>query len=135
MTAIGHSRNPCNEAAVVLLYAADDNLPKFFKTANGVRVQEVIVGKGPQVQPGDAVLIDYVLRRSNGYFIYGEYQQHVFKLGLRSTDVVVGILAVVVPRTKHSRGTLELLCCSDMPFSDASAGWRQHAYGDQAALM
>lgn len=115
MTAIGHSRNPCSEAAVVLLYAADDNLPKFFKTANGVRVQEVIVGKGPQVQPGDAVLIDYVLRRSNGYFIYGEYQQHVFKLGFRSADVV-GILAVVVLRTKHSRGTLSCYVVLTCPF-------------------
>lgn len=51
---------------------ADESLPKFFKTANGVRVQELVVGGGPVVQKGDAVLVDYVLRRANGYFIYGE---------------------------------------------------------------
>jgi hypothetical protein len=52
---------------------ADDALPKFFKTSNGVRVQELRVGQGPQAQQGDAVLIDFVLRRANGYFIYGEF--------------------------------------------------------------
>lgn len=57
---------------------ADDALPKFFKTANGVRVQELRVGQGPQAQQGDAVLIDFVLRRANGYFIYGEYSHRVF---------------------------------------------------------
>lgn len=51
---------------------ADDALPKFFKTANGVRVQELRVGSGPEAQKGDGVLIDYVLRRTNGYFIYGK---------------------------------------------------------------
>lgn len=33
--------------------------------------QELNVGTGPQAAPGDQVLFDYVLRRSNGYFIYG----------------------------------------------------------------
>jgi FKBP-type peptidyl-prolyl cis-trans isomerase len=45
--------------------------PKFYKTASGVKVQEVAPGRGGQAaQMGDAVLFDYVLRRSNGYFIY-----------------------------------------------------------------
>jgi hypothetical protein len=68
---------PCTCAlALVPLHlcpcTADDALPKFFKTANGVRVQELRVGQGPQAQQGDGVLIDFVLRRANGYFIYGE---------------------------------------------------------------
>lgn len=50
----------------------DEAAPKFYKTANGVRVQELAVGKGPEAHAGDAVLIDFVLRRANGYFIYGE---------------------------------------------------------------
>lgn len=60
---------------VLCCHVADDALPKFFKTSNGVRVQELLIGKGPQVQKGDAVLIDYVLRRANGYFIYGKCSQ------------------------------------------------------------
>lgn len=35
-------------------------------------MQELRVGSGPEAQKGDAVLIDYVLRRANGYFIYGK---------------------------------------------------------------
>lgn len=50
----------------------DDALPKFFKTNSGVKVQVLALGSGPVAQKGDAVLIDYVLRRANGYFIYGK---------------------------------------------------------------
>lgn len=73
----GAKQTPCThdaKARRLQLRAADDGLPKFFKTANGVRVQELLVGSGQQVQPGDAVLVDFVLRRANGYFIYGELQ-------------------------------------------------------------
>ena len=43
---------------------------RFFKTASGVKVQELAVGTGPPARDGDKVQLDYVLRRSNGYFIY-----------------------------------------------------------------
>jgi hypothetical protein len=33
-------------------------------------MQELVEGTGPTPQNGDTVLIDYVLRRPNGYFIY-----------------------------------------------------------------
>lgn len=64
----------------------DKSLPKFFKTANGVRVQELVVGSGPEVRKGDAVLVDYVLRRANGYFIYGTIEGVSFQ----PKDVPVG---------------------------------------------
>jgi hypothetical protein len=48
------------------------DLPKFFKTASGVKVQELLVGSGGvAAKKGDSILFDYVLRRANGYFIYG----------------------------------------------------------------
>ncbi|EFJ44741.1 hypothetical protein VOLCADRAFT_95114 [Volvox carteri f. nagariensis] len=49
----------------------DPNQPRFVKLPSGVRFQELNIGSGPVAGPGDAVLFDYVLRRSNGYFIYG----------------------------------------------------------------
>ncbi len=50
----------------------DPSAPRFAKLPNGVRYQELNVGgSGPTAGPGDTVLFDYVLRRSNGYFIYG----------------------------------------------------------------
>jgi hypothetical protein len=53
----------------------DEYAPKFFKTASGVKVQELAPGSGPTAQTGDFVLFDYVLRRANGYFIYGALQR------------------------------------------------------------
>lgn len=44
--------------------------PRFVKLFSGVRFQDLNVGSGPVAGPGDMVLFDYVLRRSNGYFIY-----------------------------------------------------------------
>jgi hypothetical protein len=49
----------------------DPSKPSFVKLPSGVRFQELNVGNGPTAGPGDTVLFDYVLRRSNGYFIYG----------------------------------------------------------------
>ncbi|GLC33373.1 hypothetical protein PLESTM_000054300 [Pleodorina starrii] len=49
----------------------DPSQPRFVKLPSGVRFQELNVGSGPMAGPGETVLFDYVLRRSNGYFIYG----------------------------------------------------------------
>lgn len=43
---------------------------RFVKLESGVRIQELEKGKGNAAKRGDRVEIDYVLRRSNGYFIY-----------------------------------------------------------------
>jgi hypothetical protein len=51
----------------------DDEQPRFFKTASGVKVQQLTAGSGPEAKPGDAILLDFVLRRANGYFIYSKY--------------------------------------------------------------
>lgn len=48
----------------------DDMQQRFFKLDNGVKVQQLTSGAGRQAEVGDRVLFDYVLRRSNGYFIY-----------------------------------------------------------------
>jgi hypothetical protein len=49
----------------------DDMQQKFYKLDNGVKVQQLVDGTGkPGAKAGDRVLFDYVLRRSNGYFIY-----------------------------------------------------------------
>ncbi len=39
---------------------------RFFKTKDGTKVQVLSEGSGPEAQPGDRVLIDYVLRRRYG---------------------------------------------------------------------
>ncbi|PNH00131.1 Peptidyl-prolyl cis-trans isomerase FKBP16-1, chloroplastic, partial [Tetrabaena socialis] len=49
----------------------DPTQPQFVRLPSGVRYQQLNVGSGPAAGSGDTVLFDYVLRRSNGYFIYG----------------------------------------------------------------
>lgn len=47
------------------------DMPEFEKLASGVVVQRLAEGQGVRVaQAGDVILLDYVLRRANGYFIY-----------------------------------------------------------------
>lgn len=40
----------------------DPNLPKFYRTPSGVKVQRLEAGSGPVAQLGDDVLFDYTLR-------------------------------------------------------------------------
>lgn len=58
----------------------DESAPKFSKTESGIRIQELANGSGPQAQTGSTVLFDYVLRRSNGYFIYGTLEGVSFQV-------------------------------------------------------
>ncbi|KAL4457260.1 hypothetical protein ABPG75_012125 [Micractinium tetrahymenae] len=68
----------------------DPSQPKFFRTDSGVRVQVLAEGAGPAAAAGDTVLVDFVLRRSNGYFIYGT----VDGVSFQPKDVPVGPVAL-----------------------------------------
>ena len=67
-------------------------------TADGTRVQELAVGDsgGRAARSGDRLLIDYVLRRANGYFIYSTVEGVSFQ----PADVPVGPVEVVLVREK-----------------------------------
>ncbi|KAB2096235.1 hypothetical protein ES319_A01G095000v1 [Gossypium barbadense] len=58
------------------LFAApmqDMNEPEVIRTlklSSGVRIQEIIEGEGRQARDGDYVQVNYVCRRSNGYFVH-----------------------------------------------------------------
>ena len=43
---------------------------RFSKAPSGTKIQELALGRGPAAENGKRVSIDFVLRRSNGYFIY-----------------------------------------------------------------
>ncbi|GMJ10451.1 FK506-binding protein 16-1 [Hibiscus trionum] len=45
------------------------------KLSNGVRIQEIIEGEGPEAHDGDYVQVNYVCRRSNGYFVHSTVDQ------------------------------------------------------------
>lgn len=67
----------------------DESAPKFFKTPSGIRVQELARGGGKPATPGSTVLFDYIIRRSNGYFIYSTVEGVSFQ----PRDVPVGPVA------------------------------------------
>lgn len=69
-----------------------DSLPPF-RDVDGVKMQEIIVGKGSEVVDGSQVSVKYVLRRSNGYFIdasYGFDRFETYTFRARSGDVIRG---------------------------------------------
>ncbi|KAL5548750.1 hypothetical protein UlMin_003981 [Ulmus minor] len=45
------------------------------KLPSGVRIQEIVEGKGAEAQEGKIVEINYVCRRSNGYFVHSTVDQ------------------------------------------------------------
>ncbi|KDP23637.1 hypothetical protein JCGZ_23470 [Jatropha curcas] len=45
------------------------------KLDSGVRIQEIIEGEGSEAHEGDVVEINYVCRRSNGYFVHSTVDQ------------------------------------------------------------
>lgn len=53
----------------------EPDLPRFRKTPNGVKIQEVTDGTGPEAKTGDILEFDFVCRRSNGYFVYSTVDQ------------------------------------------------------------
>mmetsp|Transcript_5290 Transcript_5290/g.11582 ORF Transcript_5290/g.11582 Transcript_5290/m.11582 type:complete len:238 (+) Transcript_5290:31-744(+) len=85
----------------------DKDTPKFYKTSSGVKVQELSSGSsaGAGAKEGDLVLLDYVLRRSNGYFIYGTIEGVSFQ----PKDVPVGPVALRLGDPKVVLGLQEVL--------------------------
>lgn len=45
------------------------------KLDSGVRLQDIVEGEGPEAREGDIVEINYVCRRSNGYFVHSTVDQ------------------------------------------------------------
>ena len=55
---------------------------------------------GPAAGPGTAVLLDYVLRRANGYFIYSSVEG----VSSQPRDVPVGPVALTLVRASEDGG-------------------------------
>lgn len=70
LTATALAKQASGDWSTPGLAQPDEMQQRFFKLDNGTKVQQLADGKGRQAVAGDRVLFDYVLRRSNGYFIY-----------------------------------------------------------------
>eukprot|EP00891_Asterochloris_glomerata_P007084 jgi/Astpho2/7084/e_gw1.00107.237.1_t len=78
-------------------------LCRFSKTASGVKVQELGLGKGKEARADSTVEVDFVLRRPNGYFIYSTVQGVSFQ----PKDVPIGPLDLNLGDGSTIRGLSE----------------------------
>ena len=71
----------------------DDNptLPKFTTLPSGVRFIDIVQGKGEEAVDGRSVSLQWVLRRSNGYFVDASSEHNfdpfVYKVGDQKTAI------------------------------------------------
>ncbi|XP_030509802.2 peptidyl-prolyl cis-trans isomerase FKBP16-1, chloroplastic isoform X1 [Cannabis sativa] len=71
------------------------------KLPNGVRFQEILEGEGPKASEGNRVEINYVCRRSNGYFVHSTVDQFSGEsspviLPLDENEIIKGLKDVIV---------------------------------------
>lgn len=82
----------------------DPDAPKFVKSASGVVTQELIRGTGERdAMPGDSVLVDFVVRRANGYFIYSTVEG----LSFQPRDIPTGPVKWTLKDDKLLPGLVE----------------------------
>ncbi|KAI3717939.1 hypothetical protein L1987_69879 [Smallanthus sonchifolius] len=71
------------------------------KLDSGVRIQDIIVGEGKEAREGDLVEVNYVCRRSNGYFVHSTVDQFSGEsspvvLPLNEREIIKGLKEVIV---------------------------------------
>ncbi|KAL0915420.1 hypothetical protein M5K25_015834 [Dendrobium thyrsiflorum] len=60
---------------------------RYQKLKSGVKIEEIVEGYGPETHEGDVVEINYVCRRSNGYFVHSTVNQ----LSGESNPVIISL--------------------------------------------
>ncbi|XP_025011915.1 peptidyl-prolyl cis-trans isomerase FKBP16-1, chloroplastic isoform X2 [Ricinus communis] len=71
------------------------------KFDNGVRIREIVDGKGQEAHEGDVVEVNYVCRRSNGYFVHSTVDQFSGEsspviLPLDENRIIKGLKEVII---------------------------------------
>ncbi|GLT79561.1 hypothetical protein SLA2020_510440 [Shorea laevis] len=62
-------------AAPILPDMKEPEIVRTLKLLSGVRIQEIVEGDGAEAHEGDSVEVNYVCRRSNGYFVHSTVDQ------------------------------------------------------------
>ncbi|KAD5507619.1 hypothetical protein E3N88_15322 [Mikania micrantha] len=71
------------------------------KLDSGVRIQDIVDGEGKEAHEGDLVKINYVCRRSNGYFVHSTVDQFSGEsapviLPLNEKEIIKGLKEVII---------------------------------------
>jgi len=72
-----------------------------YKTPSGVKIEDIVEGDGLPAREGDMVELNYVCRRSNGYFVYSTVDQlngenRPVILSLSDKQIISGLKEVLV---------------------------------------
>ncbi|CAL1404358.1 unnamed protein product [Linum trigynum] len=94
-----HLLNPAFAAPIPA--TEEPEVIRTLKLDSGVRIQEIIEGEGPEAQEGDVVEVNYVCRRSNGYFVHSTVDQFSGEsspviLPLNENQIIKGLKEVLV---------------------------------------
>ncbi|KAJ0539678.1 putative peptidylprolyl isomerase [Helianthus annuus] len=84
--------------------ALEMNEPEVIRTQkldSGVRIQDIIDGEGKEAREGDLVEVNYVCRRSNGYFVHSTVDQFSGEsspviLPLNEKEIIKGLKEVII---------------------------------------
>ncbi|KAM6579224.1 hypothetical protein CsatA_002998 [Cannabis sativa] len=84
-----------------MLEMKEPEVIRTLKLPNGVRFQEILEGEGPKASEGNRVEINYVCRRSNGYFVHSTVDQFSGEsspviLPLDENEIIKGLKDVIV---------------------------------------
>ncbi|XP_022139473.1 peptidyl-prolyl cis-trans isomerase FKBP16-1, chloroplastic [Momordica charantia] len=79
----------------------EPEIVRTLKLDSGVRIQEVLEGDGAEAHEGDLVEINYVCRRSNGYFVHSTVDQFSGEstpviLPLKENQIIEGLKEVLI---------------------------------------
>ncbi|XP_020109346.1 peptidyl-prolyl cis-trans isomerase FKBP16-1, chloroplastic isoform X3 [Ananas comosus] len=91
--------NPARSAP--LQEAKDPDVIRYQKLSNGVKLQDILEGEGPAACEGDFVEVNYVCRRSNGYFVHSTVDQFTGEsrpvvLPLDEKEIIRGLKDVLI---------------------------------------
>eukprot|EP00465_Bigelowiella_longifila_P009828 CAMPEP_0185276624 /NCGR_PEP_ID=MMETSP1359-20130426/56597_1 /TAXON_ID=552665 /ORGANISM="Bigelowiella longifila, Strain CCMP242" /LENGTH=192 /DNA_ID=CAMNT_0027870361 /DNA_START=39 /DNA_END=618 /DNA_ORIENTATION=- len=64
---------------------------KFTKLPSGTQIADLSLGKGSEIREGSRVLIDYVFRRADGYFVASTENGEPFGFTVGSTEAIPGL--------------------------------------------
>ncbi|XAR56821.1 Peptidylprolyl isomerase [Bertholletia excelsa] len=93
--------NLCPAFGAPLQEMKEPEVTRTQKLASGVRIQDIIEGEGPEAHEGNQVKINYVCRRSNGYFVHSTIDQFSGEsspiiLPLDEKQIIKGLKEVLV---------------------------------------
>nr|CAD1831436.1 unnamed protein product [Ananas comosus var. bracteatus] len=100
--ALGAAISYTNSArSAPLQEAKDPDVIRYQKLSNGVKLQDILEGEGPAAHEGDFVEVNYVCRRSNGYFEHSTVDQFTGEsrpvvLPLDEKEIIRGLKDVLI---------------------------------------